>query len=48
MRTAKTNLKDIAYATRPFFFELDGYDDKGVNKFLNDSLETLKFARSIV
>ena len=48
MRTAKTNLKDIAYATRPFFFELDGYDDKGVNKFLNDSLETLKFAKEVL
>ena len=48
MRTAKTNLKDIAYATRPFFFELDGYDDKGVNKFLNDSLETLKFTKEVL
>ena len=48
MRTAKTNLKDIAYASRPFFFELDGYDDKGVNKFLNDSLETLKFSKEVL
>ena len=44
MRTAKTNLKEIAQATRPFFFELEGYDEKGVNKFLNESLETLTFA----
>ena len=44
MRTAKTNLKEIAQATRPFFYELEGYDEKGVNKFLNESLETLTFA----
>jgi len=48
MRTAKTNLKDIAHATRPFFFELDGYDEKGVNKFLNESLETLTFASEVL
>ena len=48
MRTAKTNLKDIAQATRPFFFELDGYDEKGVNKFLNESLETLTFASEVL
>ena len=44
MRTSKTNLKEIAYATRPFFFELEEYDEKGVNKFLKGSLETLTFA----
>ncbi len=44
MRTSKTNLKEIAYATRPFFFELEEYDEKGVNKFLRGSLETLTFA----
>ena len=44
MRTSKTNLKEIAQATRPFFYELEGYDEKGVNKFLNESLETLTFA----
>ena len=48
MRTSKTNLKDIARATRPFFFELDGYDEKGVNKFLNESLETLNFAYKLL
>jgi glutamyl-tRNA synthetase len=44
MRTSKTNLREIAQATRPFFYELEGYDEKGVNKFLNESLETLTFA----
>ena len=48
MRTSKTNLKDIAHATRPFFFELDGYDEKGVKKFLNESLETLTFALEVL
>ena len=48
MRTSKTNLKDIAHATRPFFFELDGYDEKGVSKFLNESLETLNFAHELL
>ena len=42
------NLKDIAHATRPFFFELDGYDEKGVKKFLNESLETLTFALEVL
>ena len=48
MRTAKTNLKEIAQATRPFFYELEGYDEKGVNKFLNESLETLTFALEVL
>ena len=48
MRTSKTNLKDIAHATRPFFFELDGYEEKGVKKFLNESLETLTFALEVL
>ena len=48
MRTSKTNLKDIAHSTRPFFFELDGYDEKGVKKFLNESLETLTFALEVL
>ena len=48
MRTSKTNLKDIAYATRPFFFELDHYDEKGVKKFLNESLDTLSFALEVL
>ena len=48
MRTSKTNLKDLAQATRPFFFELEGYDKKGVNKFLNESLETLTFAFEVL
>ena len=48
MRTSKTNLKDLAQATRPFFFELEGYDEKGVNKFLNESLETLTFALEVL
>ena len=48
MRTSKTNLKDIALATRPFFFDLDGYDEKGVKKFLNESFETLSFALEVL
>ena len=48
MRTSKTNLKDIASATRPFFFELEGYDEKGVNKFLKESYETLSFAHEML
>ena len=48
MRTSKTNLKDIAHATRPFFFELEEYDEKGVKKFLNESLETLTFAHEML
>ena len=48
MRTSKTNLKDLAQATRPFFFELEGYDEKGVNKFLNESIETLTFALEVL
>tara|TARA_B100000674_G_scaffold248102_1_gene204504 strand:- start:653 stop:2032 length:1380 start_codon:yes stop_codon:yes gene_type:complete len=48
MRTSKTNLKDIANATRPFFFELEGYDEKGVNKFLRESYETLSFAHEML
>ena len=48
MRTSKTNLKDIALATRPFFFDLDGYDEKAVKKFLNESFETLSFALEVL
>ena len=48
MRTSKTNLKDIAHSTRPFFYDLEGYDEKGVNKFLNQSLETLTFALEVL
>ena len=48
MRTSKTNLKDIAHATRHFFFELEEYDEKGVKKFLNESLETLTFAHEML
>ena len=48
MRTSKNNLKDIAYATKPFFFELEKYDEKGVSKFLNGSLETLAFALELL
>ena len=48
MRTSKTNLKDIAHATRPFFYDLEGYDEKGVIKFLNQSLETLTFALEVL
>ena len=35
-------------ATRPFFFELEGYDEKGVNKFLKESYETLSFAHEML
>ena len=43
MRTAKTNLKDIAHATRQFFFELDGYDEEGVKKCQKESLEQITY-----
>jgi len=43
MRTSKPTLAGIALGLKPYFFAVDAYDEKAVNKFLVGSNQTLEF-----
>ena len=45
MRTSKPTLAGIALDLKPYFFAIEAYNEKAVNKFLAGSNETLEFTQ---
>jgi len=45
MRTSKPTLAGIALDLKPYFFAVEAYNEKAVNKFLAGSNETLEFTQ---